>query len=78
VLSAAALFVHGPGVLITLQWLILLVPLMTIYTLGIFIYYARKRNPVGLFLTLISLAVLGFASYMALMIIIHGVALNTT
>ncbi len=78
VLSAAALFVYGLGVLVRFQWLILLVPVMTIYTFGTFIYYARKRNLVGLFLALISLPVLGFVSFMAFMIMLHGIALNST
>jgi hypothetical protein len=88
VLSAAALFACWVALGSGQHWATLLrstcglffwlSPLMTIYTLGAGVFYVRRRNPVGVFLALVSLPVLGFGSYMAYMVLTHGIALNTT
>ena len=90
VVSAAPLFLYwcgmyGPlhlpkffsGVLgIALGVVLCLSPLLTIYSVGVFIFYLFRRNPVGLFLAGCSLPLFGYASFVVYAVIAHGIPLQ--
>jgi hypothetical protein len=80
VLSSATLFL-GWGALFWSKHLIAQAvfwtsPLLLLYTLGILLFYVRRRNPVGAFLAFVSLPLLGLASYVVCGTLIHGIALQ--